>query len=217
MAITRLSGGSTPADGSDPRTFPAIWNPTADVIDANESDIAALQTLVGDNNLNDINDVAITAPADGQFLVYDNGDWVNSVPAGSILQVVTDTEFHTTTDFTTGTFTASEVELSITPTSASSTILIYVTTPAQSYLSGDGVFQWQLYRDGSGIGPNPLITSNIIGNSQFRYSSSNAFEDAPATTSAITYNLRYRRSSGAGTLRISTEAPWSMFLLEKAG
>jgi len=27
--ITRLTGGNTPADGGDPRTFPAIWNATA--------------------------------------------------------------------------------------------------------------------------------------------------------------------------------------------
>jgi hypothetical protein len=33
MAITRLSGGVTPGDGADPRTFPAIWNATADVLD----------------------------------------------------------------------------------------------------------------------------------------------------------------------------------------
>jgi hypothetical protein len=32
--ITRLVGGLTPGDGSDPRTFPAIWNDTADTIDA---------------------------------------------------------------------------------------------------------------------------------------------------------------------------------------
>jgi hypothetical protein len=30
MTITRLTGGLTPADGSDPRTFPTIWNSTAD-------------------------------------------------------------------------------------------------------------------------------------------------------------------------------------------
>ena len=37
MAITidRLSGGNTPADGSDPRTFPAIWNATAAILEAN--------------------------------------------------------------------------------------------------------------------------------------------------------------------------------------
>ena len=33
ISITRLSGGNTPADGSDPRTFPAIWNATAGQIE----------------------------------------------------------------------------------------------------------------------------------------------------------------------------------------
>ena len=30
MSITRLSGGLTPADGADPRTFPTIFNATAE-------------------------------------------------------------------------------------------------------------------------------------------------------------------------------------------
>lgn len=34
MAITRLSGGLTPADGSDPRTFPEIFNEAADEIES---------------------------------------------------------------------------------------------------------------------------------------------------------------------------------------
>jgi hypothetical protein len=33
MSVTRLSGGLTPGDGADPRTFPAIWNATADYIE----------------------------------------------------------------------------------------------------------------------------------------------------------------------------------------
>ena len=36
MAITRLSGGNTPANGADPRTFPAIWNGTADDLEAGD-------------------------------------------------------------------------------------------------------------------------------------------------------------------------------------
>jgi hypothetical protein len=35
VAITRLTGGNTPADGSDPRTFPAIWDEAVDEIEAN--------------------------------------------------------------------------------------------------------------------------------------------------------------------------------------
>ena len=34
VSVTRLSGGNTPADGSDPRTFPAIWNSTASIIES---------------------------------------------------------------------------------------------------------------------------------------------------------------------------------------
>lgn len=43
MAVERLTGGLTPADGSDPRTFPAIWNATADDIEQSQADIAGLQ------------------------------------------------------------------------------------------------------------------------------------------------------------------------------
>ena len=33
-SVTRLVGGVSPADPADPRTFPAIWNATADQIEA---------------------------------------------------------------------------------------------------------------------------------------------------------------------------------------
>jgi hypothetical protein len=46
MAVTRLTGGLTPGDGADPRTFPAIWNATADDIEQAEADIVALESEV---------------------------------------------------------------------------------------------------------------------------------------------------------------------------
>jgi hypothetical protein len=46
MAITRLSGGTTPANGSDPRTFPAIWNATANDIEQAEADIASAESNI---------------------------------------------------------------------------------------------------------------------------------------------------------------------------
>ena len=48
MAVTRLSGGLTPANGSDPRTFPAIWNATAEDIEQAETDIAAAELDITD-------------------------------------------------------------------------------------------------------------------------------------------------------------------------
>lgn len=47
MAVTRLSGGITPGNGSDPRTFPAIWNATAEQIEQAQTDIDALESSVG--------------------------------------------------------------------------------------------------------------------------------------------------------------------------
>jgi hypothetical protein len=50
MSVTRLSGGLTPPDGSDPRTFPSIWNNTAGQIETAQGQIVTLQgtaTLLG--------------------------------------------------------------------------------------------------------------------------------------------------------------------------
>jgi hypothetical protein len=47
--VTRLSGGLTPADGADPRTFPAIWNVTAVDIETAQSEIDSLQLSVNAN------------------------------------------------------------------------------------------------------------------------------------------------------------------------
>jgi len=44
--VTRLVGGLTPADGGDPRTFPAIWNVTADEIEAVQSNLGAVESTV---------------------------------------------------------------------------------------------------------------------------------------------------------------------------
>lgn len=44
--VTRLSGGLTPADGSDPRTFPTIWNATATEIETVQSDIDSAEAAI---------------------------------------------------------------------------------------------------------------------------------------------------------------------------
>ena len=43
MAIERLSGGLTPADGADPRTFPSIFNDAADEIEAVEGRVSTVE------------------------------------------------------------------------------------------------------------------------------------------------------------------------------
>ena len=81
MTITRLTGGLTPGDGSDPRTFPEIFNAAADVIEAQGSAVTVIEAW----NLDDLNDVTYgTALAEGQVLVYSTAvsAWVNSDEGG---------------------------------------------------------------------------------------------------------------------------------------
>jgi len=61
--VTRLSDGLTPGDGSDPRTFPSIWNVTAGTIESQGSAITAIEgsaVFYG----------GTAVPADGNSLVY---------------------------------------------------------------------------------------------------------------------------------------------------
>jgi hypothetical protein len=95
MSITRLVGGISPGVGSDPRTFPAIFNSAADLIEANEagivtngSAIAALDSRVTGLVLDDLSDVDASSPSLGDLLVYDGTEWVSgSSPGGKILEV----------------------------------------------------------------------------------------------------------------------------------
>jgi len=85
ISLTRLSGGNTPADGSDPRTFPAIWNASATAIEGALAE--------GGGGSITVSDTAPTDPAPGQgdlwwdsangklFVYYVDGDssqWVDA-------------------------------------------------------------------------------------------------------------------------------------------
>lgn len=107
--VTRLTGGLTPGDGADPRTFPAIWNAAADTIESqgsaissNDTDITALQGsavalgtavdgLITDVetiqgwNIQDLNNVSFaSAVTDGQSLVFSTAisGWTSGEAAG---------------------------------------------------------------------------------------------------------------------------------------
>lgn len=77
MTVTRLSGGLTPGDGGDPRTFPAIFNDAADVIDATAGSAVALGSAVASQGsaidvLEALNPVQFgtAVPTDGQVLTF---------------------------------------------------------------------------------------------------------------------------------------------------
>ena len=132
-----------------------------------------------------------------------------ALPTGSVLQVVqiykTDV-FSTTTN--TGWVDITGLSVSITPTSASSKILVMATLTdcSTSAVSGDGMFQ--VLRNSTAIGnaesggTNPVMgyvatflaaTGNITDSVIFN------FIDSPATASSTTYKVQCRLWSNSGS------------------
>jgi len=207
MAVTRLSGGITPGNGSDPRTFPAIWNATADVIEANE---AAIDSLA----LTDLSGVSITSPVDNQLLTYNGTNWVNEapatpdpitpsdLPAGSVLQVV---QVVLPTTFSSGSTSYTDVvglAASITPSATSSKILVTFDNRVSQSVN-EGVNRTRLLRDSTAIyigTASGSLDNEVQGEwhtgSSFITTITGTFLDSPNTTSSVTYKIQMRTTSG---------------------
>jgi hypothetical protein len=147
-------------------------------------------------------------------------------PAGTVLQVVQGTT-STTVTVSTSTYTDSGLSASITPTKASSKILVIVNQPI--YLSRDVVEQtadYRLVRDST-----PVLTVSsagyiyVIPSSDGNYltvPASLSYLDSPSTTSSITYKTqgaaRYTSSNGYISFQDTGDGQTSvMILMEIAG
>lgn len=207
MAVTRLSGGITPANGSDPRTFPAIWNATADDIEAAESAIAAIEAW----DLEDINDVTIATPLDGEVLTYDNGDWVNqALPTPTppaILQVVSTAKTDTFSTTSTSFVDVTNLSLTITPSATSSKILLtaYVPMSWSNIPAAAAVIRFSGGNSGNFVGDaasnrtRGAATSGVRPTDNFQflvYNATPVYLDSPNTTSAITYKIQILTPAG---------------------
>jgi len=218
ISITNLSGGNTPADGSDPRTFPAIWNATATDLEGVATDLDTLEATVGAHDLNSLSGVGITTPVEGDLLTYNGTSWVNGVPAGSILQVVSTTKTDTfSTSLASGAFSANVTGLTatITPLATSSKILVRMVVGGAR--SGQfPVVVGVMLRGSTAIGVGdaagdrtPVSGNTGAGTATARSTASLILEtlDSPATTSATTYNFQvFNATSGTNTFYINRTA-----------
>jgi hypothetical protein len=210
MAITRLSGGTSPANGSDPRTFPAIWNNAVDDIEAAESAITTLQgkvSVIEAWDLNDINDVVITDPLVGELLTFGSGgEFVNQaltssqLPAGSILQVVSTTKTDTFTTAATTYEDVTDLIVAITPSSVNSKILVMASYHATSSDDANTVYS-RLVRDdepifigdaaGTSIQASTAGNTGAAGNPTMVASHAPIVLDAPGVANApVTYKVQ---------------------------
>ena len=148
------------------------------------------------------------------------------LPAGSVLQVVQNTTSTTASSTSSASYVDTTLTASITPTSATSKILvlimqnIQVTNQGNPYATG----MWQLLRDATAIFA-PLVTDN--GN-VFAYdyggSGINVYRptpitwlDSPNTTSSTTYKTQLKLgTNGGSSISANAGSAGSIILLEIA-
>jgi len=133
---------------------------------------------------------------------YDGSSW-SAIAGGKILQVVSTTKTDTFSEsLSSGTMSASNItglEATITPSSSSNTILVFVEINGST--SGDPIASGQIFRDSTAIGIG-ASASNRTRLSGFQHGAgqqsrvSMSFLDSPATTSAITYGFRNFNAGG---------------------
>jgi len=219
MAVTRLSGGLTPANGSDPRTFPAIWNATATDIEAAETDIAAIEannwvTTARINNLavteaklaaSAVTEGKIAADAVTTAKILDANVTSAKLGPGTILQVVSAVKTDVFSVSLASGATSGDVTgltASITPRSTSSNILVLLSVSVGSPNKPSGVI---LYRGGSVLtgATGDLVGSRVRLTSQTNTGNDAAstvpvsYLDSPASVSAQSYTVRLHSGAGA--------------------
>jgi hypothetical protein len=137
--------------------------------------------------------------------------WAASAAGGKVLQVVSQST-STEVAITTSSQTDSGLTATITPSAASSKILVLVTQIMLIERSDNQIFYgYFLYRDATDIfttrndGLNMRATgTTLVGRS---VPTSISYLDAPNTTSAVTYKTRGERQSGSGTIKFQPTAP----------
>jgi hypothetical protein len=124
-----------------------------------------------------------------------------AVSAGKVLQVVSAT-YSTQLATTSASYVDTGLTATITPTSATSTILVLVNNPVYTQRNGDdNYFGAQIVRGATAIQVNNDfggISVNGATNIHYMAQGTMIIVDNPATTSATTYKMQGRRAS-AGT------------------
>ena len=129
----------------------------------------------------------------------------SQLPAGSVLQVV-QSVFTTEVSSTSSTYTDTGLTATITPTSATSKILVLVNHNAcRKSGAGDTTLGFKLLRAGSVIANidqyvawTQSTASSAVGSSNLNYL------DSPATTSATIYKTQLANLNAAGTVYLNT-------------
>ena len=128
----------------------------------------------------------------------------SALPAGSILQVVSATKTDQFATTATGVVDVPGLSVSITPSSASSKVLVFFNLMLGNSVTATDV-HIKLLRDATWIAKNTdagtqTTTFMLTGVNYVPYHPSLTHLDSPATTSSVTYKIQMERFSGTGTV-----------------
>lgn len=134
------------------------------------------------------------------------------LPAGTVLQVVS-TSTATNTSMSSGTYAAiTNLTASITPTSATSKILIIVNVNIYSSATG-GEAAITVYRNGADLTGGSGFADVYTGSSDLIMQAPMTYLDSPATTSSTTYAAYMKRTQGAGAVQSNLRGTTSTITL----
>jgi len=177
---------------TNPTSSDSLNSPSHSAQHANSNDaIEALQAKVGADSS------AVTTSLDYKVAQLE------AISHGKILQVVSTTKTDQFTTTSTSFVDVTGLSVSITPTSATSTILVIYSIALARGANNTGKTAMQVVRDSTALF---LTAGGHTAQISFRDSyegpdyASGASVDSPATTSATTYKIQLKTNSGTGSV-----------------
>jgi len=171
-------------------------------------------------------DAAITSPQEGQFAYlkdtnvttyYTGSAWTNLVgSSGKVLQVVQAT-YSTATSNSTTTYADTGLSLSITPSSASSKVLVLTMTPARKAGGNSDNGLWlRIMRSATSVLESGYALFTGADNALFGVVSQH-YLDSPSTTSATTYKTQFKNNTAAASVEVQQNSQTSTIILMEIG
>jgi len=203
--ITGVTAGTGISGGGTSGTV-TVTNSMATAIDAKGD-------LIGGTGADAFARLAVGA--NGTVLTADSAEvtglkWATPAAAGKVLQVIQAT-YATQVNVTTTTFTDTGLSVTITPSSATSRVMIIATHSGSGKDTGDTSATFRLMRGASSIGTFAAIVGTTGSTLTNISNVTISYVDSPATTSATTYKTQLNSPSnitkaftgaGAGTSTI---------------
>ena len=136
------------------------------------------------------------------------------LPTGSVLQVVNAT-YSTIVSVSNNTFVDTGLTATITPTSATSKILVLVSQNGLQKSVNIGAYHKIIVLRGSTVIGTPAVTVSYNGNTNQNYvgSVSGDYLDSPATTSATVYKTQFCSQGNQGTVGVQGDSEQSTITL----